>query len=130
MEDLGAYPGGLHNRAETQPDIHNPRLFLLKVLLSRVRLSAPRGLQPTRLLCPWDSPGKNTGVGSHSFLQGIFPTQGSNPGLLHYRRILKGLPPKKIASGPTKHGSEPARHILSAQPTEANQRDGCIPFYR
>ena len=31
---------------------------------------------------PWDSPGKNTGVGSHSFLQGIFPTQGLNPGLL------------------------------------------------
>ena len=34
----------------------------------------PHGLQPTRLLCPWDSPGKNAGVGSHSFLQGIFPT--------------------------------------------------------
>ena len=36
----------------------------------------------TRLLCPWDSPGKNTEVGSHSLLQGIFPTQGSNPHLL------------------------------------------------
>ena len=34
------------------------------------------------LLCPTDFPGKNTGVGSHSLLQGIFPTQGSNPGLL------------------------------------------------
>ena len=34
------------------------------------------GLQPTRLLCPWDPPGKNTGVGSHSLLQGIFLTQG------------------------------------------------------
>ena len=34
---------------------------------------------PARLLCPWDSPGKNTGVGCHSCLQGIFPTQGSNP---------------------------------------------------
>ena len=32
-------------------------------------------------LCPWNSPGKNTGVGSHSLLQGIFPTQGSNSGL-------------------------------------------------
>ena len=30
-----------------------------------------------RLFCPWDSPGKNIGVGSHSFLQGIFPTQES-----------------------------------------------------
>ena len=36
------------------------------------------------LLCPWSSPGKNTGVGSHSLLQGIFPTQGLNLGLLHY----------------------------------------------
>ena len=46
------------------------------------------GLYPSRLLCPWDSPGKNTGVGSHSLLQGIFPTQGENPGLLIGRRIL------------------------------------------
>ena len=38
----------------------------------------PHGLQPTRFLCPWDSPGKNTGVGCHFLLQGIFPTQGSN----------------------------------------------------
>jgi len=41
-----------------------------------------------RLLCPWDSPGKNTGVGYHSLLQGIFPTQESNPGLLHCSQIL------------------------------------------
>ena len=41
-----------------------------------------RGLQ-ARLLCPGDSPGKNTGVGCHALLQGIFPTQGLNPGLLH-----------------------------------------------
>ena len=34
-------------------------------------------------LCPWDSPGKNTGVGCHALLQGIFPTQGSNPNSLH-----------------------------------------------
>ena len=38
-------------------------------------------------LCPWDSPGKNTGVGAFSSM-GIFPTQGSNPGLLHCRQIL------------------------------------------
>ena len=38
----------------------------------------PYGLKPTRLLCPWDSLGKNTGVGCHALLQGIFPTQGSN----------------------------------------------------
>ena len=45
-------------------------------------------LQPTRLFCPWDSPGQNTGGGCHSLLQGIFPTQGLNPGLLHYHQIL------------------------------------------
>ena len=39
-------------------------------------------------LCPWDSLGKNTGVRSHAFLQGAFPTQGLNPGLLNYRWIL------------------------------------------
>ena len=49
------------------------------------------GLEPTRLLCPWDSPGKKTRVGCHALLQGIFPTQGSNPGLLHCRQILYGL---------------------------------------
>ena len=43
----------------------------------------PYGLAPARLLCPWDSPGKKTGVGCHALLQGIFPTQASNPHLLH-----------------------------------------------
>ena len=38
-----------------------------------------------------DSPGKNTAVGCHALLQGIFPTQGSNPGLLHWRWILYWL---------------------------------------
>ena len=42
----------------------------------------PCGRQPARLLCPQDSPGKNTGVGCHAFLQGIFMTQELNPGLL------------------------------------------------
>ena len=41
----------------------------------------PYGLQPTRLLCPWDSPGKNTGVSCKVLLQGIFLTQGSNRSL-------------------------------------------------
>ena len=43
----------------------------------------PYGLAPARLLCPWDSPGKKTGVGCHALLQGIFLTQASNPHLLH-----------------------------------------------
>ena len=48
----------------------------------------PHGLLPARLLCWWDFPGENTGVGCHFLLQGIFPNQGSNLGLLHGRQIL------------------------------------------
>ena len=48
----------------------------------------PQGLEPAKLLCPWNSPGKNTGVGCQALLHGIFPTQGLNPGLLCYRQIL------------------------------------------
>ena len=48
-------------------------------------------LQPNGLHSPWNSPGQNTGVGSLSLLQVIFPTQGSNPGLPHCRRILYQL---------------------------------------
>ena len=45
-------------------------------------------LRPHELYSPWNSPGQNTGVSSLSLLQGIFPTKGSNPGLLHCRWIL------------------------------------------
>ena len=41
----------------------------------------PRGLYPARLISSWDSPGKNTGIGCHFILQGIFPTHGLNPSL-------------------------------------------------
>ena len=51
----------------------------------------PQELQSNRPLCPWHSPGKNAGVGSHSFLQGIFPIQGLNLGLPHCRQILYRL---------------------------------------
>ena len=48
-------------------------------------------LRPHGLYSPWNSPGQNTGVGSFSLLQGIFPTQGLNPGLPHCRQILDRL---------------------------------------
>ena len=57
---------------------------------------------PARLLCPWDSLGENTGKDCHSLLQGVFPTQGSNPSplhLLHCRRIFH----------PLSHGEAPGR---------------------
>ena len=58
--------------------------MLCLVTQSRLTLR-PYGLYPARLLCPWDSAGKNTGVGFHFFLQGIFLTQGSNLHLLHWQ---------------------------------------------
>ena len=51
----------------------------------------PHGRWPARIFCLWSSSGKNTGVGSHSLFQGIFPTQRLNPGLLHCRQILYWL---------------------------------------
>ena len=45
----------------------------------------PHGLGPPRLVCPWNSPGKNTGVGYHSLFQGIFLAQRLNPHLLHWQ---------------------------------------------
>ena len=59
------------------------------------------GLKHARLLCPWDSPGKNIGVGCHFLLQGIFLTQGLNPGLPHCRLVLhcwgRGEAPNRIS---------------------------------
>ena len=73
-------------------------LYIMSRILSGVYMCVSRSvvsdslqshrLQPTRLLCPWNSPGKNTGAGCHSLLQGIFPTQGSNPDLLNCGQIL------------------------------------------
>ena len=51
-------------------------------------------LRPHGLYSPWNSPSQNTGVGSLSLLQGIFPTQGSNPGLSHYRQIFLPAEPQ------------------------------------
>ena len=63
-------------------------------LLTHVRLFCnPHGLQPTRLLCPWNFPSKNTEVGCHFLFQGIFPTQGWNLHLLHWQ--ADSLPPGK-----------------------------------
>ena len=84
-------------------------LLCCAYLLNRVRLFVtylvvsdslrPRGLQPASLLCPRDSPDKNTGVGCHFFLQGIFLTQGSNPSLwclLHCRHCAIREAPQSI----------------------------------
>ena len=56
----------------------------------------PHGLSPARLLCPWNFPGKNTSVGCHFLLQGVFPTQGLNTPLLC-------LLPRQTGSLPLSH---------------------------
>ena len=58
-------------------------MVFLCVLVAQLSPTLCDPMEPARLLRPWDSPGKNPGVGCHFLLQGIFPTQGSNPGLLH-----------------------------------------------
>ena len=70
------------------------------VVVVKVAQSCP-ALRPHGLYSPWNSPDHNSGVGSLSLLRGIFPSQGSNPGLPHCRRILyhlshKGSPVSKI----------------------------------
>ena len=65
-------------------------------------------LWPSRLPCSWNSPGKNTRVGFHSLLQGIFSTQGSNPSLLHCRQLLYHL---------SRQGSPEGSHYLLHVPT-------------
>ena len=79
----------------------------------------PCGFWPARLLCPWNSPGKNTGLGSHSR---IFPTQGSNRCLLH---LLHGqvdsfanvLPGKPVLS--TEVGNSHGKHYRSLWPSDS-----------
>ena len=77
----------------------------------------PHGLHPTRLLRPWNSSGKTIGVGCHSLLHRVFPTQGSNPGLLHCRQTLyhlshQGSPIKWIHMKTNKNFCLPSFGIL------------------
>ena len=69
-----------------------------------------------RLYSPWNSPGQNTGVGSLSLLQGIFPSQGMNPGLPYCRQILYQCSEVKVsASNAGDPGSIP---VLGRSPGE------------
>ena len=79
--------------------IISPLLLLLSLLSScsvESDFLRPHGLKLTRLLCPWDFPSQNSGVSGHFFLQGIFPTQESNPCLLPWQ--ADSLPPSHLGS--------------------------------
>ena len=104
----------------------------LLCLLSRfscVRLLATLWTEPTRLLCPWDSPGKNTGMGCHFLFQEIVLTQGSNPQLLYWQVSSLPLnPPGKpnqldIHMQKNEVGSLP--HIIYKNQLTVDQRPKC-----
>ena len=85
---LGVYHSDvLTHRQMTSPGIN----MHAKLLQSYLTLCYPVECSPPGSSVHGDSPGKNTGVSCYALLQGIFPAQGSNPGLLHCRRILYSL---------------------------------------
>ena len=77
--------------------------YCMCYIFSCVQLLRLHSLWHARLLCPWDSPGKNTGVGRHALLQGIVPTQGSNPHLFCLLHWQAGSLPRAPPEEPTKH---------------------------
>ena len=77
-------PGKSHSPELEQVSLKSSPLAIGE---SEGRSVMPNSVQPRGLYSPWNSPGQNTAVGSLSLLQGIFPTQGSNPGLLDCRLI-------------------------------------------
>ena len=86
-------PGGLYSpqgckESDTTEATQHVGLLAVCVCAQSVISDSWRsyGLQPSRFLCPWDFPGKNTGVGCHFLLQGIFLTQGLNQHLLHWQK--------------------------------------------
>ena len=82
----------LEVRFKTRRDLKNhPVIFCLWSEVIWKLSSLSDSLQPHGLYSPWNSPGQKTGMGSCFLLQGIFPTQGSNPGLPHFRQILYPL---------------------------------------
>ena len=75
-------------------------------------------LQPSGLLCPRNFPGKNSGVGSHFLLQGIFPTQGSNPRFLRWQ----------VDSLPLSHQQSSQLEGLWPRPPPSSSRDFLLRF--
>ena len=70
---------------------------------SCLTLCDPHGLYPSRLICPWDSPGMNTGVSYCALLHAIFPTQELNPYLWHLLHCKQFLYPLNHLGSPLAH---------------------------
>ena len=125
---------------DTESKIKQPRFLLSRITCAFVLGSSmvSNSLRPHGLYSPWNSPGQNTGVGSHVLLQGFFPSQGLNPGLLHCRQILlpseppgtlsMGLPKKEYWSGLSfpAPGDLPDSEIEHASPALAGGVNGKV----
>ena len=90
--------------------LHHSKVHVCSAVSYSLRL---HGLGPTTLLCPWNFPGKRTGVGCHFLLQGIFLTQGLNPSvlcLLHW--LADSLPLNHLGSSTYFKTYTLRRHML------------------
>ena len=138
VKDREAWRAGVRGFSKSRTrlrDCTTPKMCVLSRAVVSDSLR-PRGLQPARLLCPWDSPGKNTGVGCHFLLQGIFPTQGLSPGLLpqqvgslslsHPGSPRLGLCPPKCPSALSP--LSPAPFPLPLPPSSPSQAGSLLPF--
>ena len=88
----------------------------------------PHGLWPTRLLSPWDFPGNSSGVDCRFLPQGIFQTQGSNPGLPHCRQMLNHLSHHRSESSHHRSESNHQKSATLSEPTHVSIQTYCILF--
>ena len=119
----------LHPHARTTP-LETPTfvLYLLKCACAKSLQSCPTLSTPwtvaRQLLCPWDSPGKNTGVGCYAFLQRIFLIQGLSPHILHLLHWQAGslplVPPGK-PMGAHKHAESEAWGLVTPKEMRPSQ---------
>ena len=85
----------LHNLILIYDRQYWKQMYVIRIYIFFFSHSVSDYLWPHGLYSPWNSLGQNTGVDSLSLLQGIFPTQGLNAGLLHCRQIVYQLSPKR-----------------------------------
>ena len=81
-------PGVRWREAWSQMEVVEKNFNIWQLCESESHSVVSNSLGPHELYSPWNSPGQNTGMGNLSLLQGVFPTQGSNPGLLNSRQML------------------------------------------
>ena len=107
--------GELHTKQHGQKNKTKPIIYMYThthIYVASVVSDSwqPRGLQPARLHCPRASPGKNTEVGCHALLRGIFPTQGLNLFLLHLLHWHVNSLPLAPPGNPYIHIGAPQRY--------------------